>query len=312
MNQNFNHSGHPIIRNLGSDFPVSTVTSSGSGFMTQYGLVQDGIIMPDRLVQQQQQLTPNSFFTPSTNPSIHSDQYLQLPPSRNQDEEIQLLRAQIQKLSIEKNHLLKSTDELLKKQQKNSQLSPTIIINYPNRVPLNRTMHNMFLGGPIHSDNWQKIVIDKLKDTIIGVINPRSDDWKNIKINEQIEWEMEYLEQCNIGVFWFPWDHPNVHTTLMQLGRCTATKDIIFVGVHSNNKHRKMIHEFIRVTFPQIPVSSTLDKLCNHILHWIHTGTICKSTSDSGSVQSASLSFHTNRSDVLNGNGLLNASDGTL
>jgi hypothetical protein len=67
----------------------------------------------------------------------------------------------------------------------------------------------VFLAGAIdmgEADDWQKEVIDSLKDVPCVILNPRRKDWdkswkqdiENDKFREQVEWELKGLEQCSL------------------------------------------------------------------------------------------------------------------
>ena len=80
---------------------------------------------------------------------------------------------------------------------------------------------SVFLAGGItNCPDWQKTVCDYLKPfNGIVVYNPRRENWTpDISSEEQVAWEYEQLEQCNILSFWFASGSLNP-IALYELGR---------------------------------------------------------------------------------------------
>jgi hypothetical protein len=89
-----------------------------------------------------------------------------------------------------------------------------IEIQAPNDVPNVKTNTKIFLGGSIEMGkavNWQKELIERLRDEPITFINPRRDDWDsswvqeitNPQFREQVEWELSGLEESDIIIMVF-------------------------------------------------------------------------------------------------------------
>src|SRR5690349_1183897 len=138
--------------------------------------------------------------------------------SMTAEEEVLFLRSELQRLAIHNDQL----GQLVR--QHDIKVSPTVRIICPGRTVVNAANRNIFLGGPVDAENWQKTVMDRLEGRPVVIFNPRREDWKTSKLTEQNAWEWEYVEKSNIAVFWFSWNHPNIESTLLELGRCTATK----------------------------------------------------------------------------------------
>lgn len=98
---------------------------------------------------------------------------------------------------------------------------------------------SIFLAGTIDdgdSKNWQKEIIDKLIPYYmfedLTIYNPRRDDWNsnatNKDIEEQIKWEQEKLEKCDIILMVILEDSKSP-ISLMELGEfCDSQKIMVF------------------------------------------------------------------------------------
>lgn len=73
---------------------------------------------------------------------------------------------------------------------------------------------NIFLAGSIDmgsSPNWQNEIVESLVGYDVNIFNPRRDDWdssweqsiNNEQFREQVEWELDHLELCDLTVFYF-------------------------------------------------------------------------------------------------------------
>ena len=100
-------------------------------------------------------------------------------------------------------------------------------IQAPNQIPLTNDL-KVFLGGSIEMGkavNWQKELVERLKDEPIVFLNPRRDDWDsswvqeitNPQFREQVEWELKGLEMADVVVMVFD---PNTMSpiSLLELG----------------------------------------------------------------------------------------------
>lgn len=86
----------------------------------------------------------------------------------------------------------------------------------------------IFLAGSIEmgvAEDWQKKLVNQLKDLDIVLMNPRRDDWDsswiqsidNPKFYEQVDWELRHIENSDIAVFYFD-PATKSPITLMELG----------------------------------------------------------------------------------------------
>lgn len=87
------------------------------------------------------------------------------------------------------------------------------LITSPEKLILENS-YSVFLAGSIEGDTaqkWQDIVIEKLADTSVTLLNPRRDEWdtswkqdiNNPKFNEQVSWELEALEEADLVIMYF-------------------------------------------------------------------------------------------------------------
>ena len=97
----------------------------------------------------------------------------------------------------------------------------------------------IFLAGSIEMgtvEDWQTKIVDRFKDHTVTFYNPRRDEWdsnwkqeqKETKFNEQVNWEMNNLEDCDIIFMYF---HPETKApiSLLELGLHAASGKMIVV-----------------------------------------------------------------------------------
>jgi len=97
----------------------------------------------------------------------------------------------------------------------------------------------IFLAGSIEMgtvEDWQTKIVDRFKDQTVTFYNPRRDEWdsswkqeqKETKFNEQVNWEMNNLEDCDLIFMHF---HPDTKApiSLLELGLHAASGKMIVV-----------------------------------------------------------------------------------
>ncbi|KAN0074397.1 hypothetical protein V8E54_008334 [Elaphomyces granulatus] len=107
----------------------------------------------------------------------------------------------------------------------------------PPRRPTETPKASIFLAGTIEMGKappWQREVAETLNDLPIAVFNPRRDDFdpklkqdkKNEVFAEQVNWEMDYLEKCDLIYLYF---HPDTVSpiSLLELGLYAKDKKLI-------------------------------------------------------------------------------------
>ena len=114
-----------------------------------------------------------------------------------------------------------------------------IEIQAPNEIPNVKTNTKIFLGGSIEMGkaiDWQKELIERLKDEMITFLNPRRSDWDsswtqeitNPQFREQVEWELNGLEVADIIVMVFD---PNTKSpiSLLELGLHASSEKMVVI-----------------------------------------------------------------------------------
>lgn len=95
-------------------------------------------------------------------------------------------------------------------------------------IQCDRRRASVFLGGSIDNgaaEDWQAVLIDRLKDLPVLLLNPRVDAWdtslaqdiSNPAFASQVDWEITHLGRADLRIFYFA---PNslAPITLMELG----------------------------------------------------------------------------------------------
>lgn len=126
----------------------------------------------------------------------------------------------------------------------------------------------LFLAGGISGcQDWQKDMVNSLKDENLVLINPRR---KNFNTNnpemekEQIRWEFEELKKTDIASFWFP-PQTLCPITLYELGKISMTDKPLFVGVDPGYARKNDIYIQTSLLRPDVKIVDSIDKLVNQI-----------------------------------------------
>jgi hypothetical protein len=114
-----------------------------------------------------------------------------------------------------------------------------IEIQAPNEIPNVKTNTKIFLGGSIEMGkaiDWQRELIERLKDEMITFLNPRRSDWDsswtqeitNPQFKEQVEWELNGLDMADIIVMVFD---PNTKSpiSLLELGLHASSEKMVVI-----------------------------------------------------------------------------------
>lgn len=114
-----------------------------------------------------------------------------------------------------------------------------IEIQAPNEIPNVKTNTKIFLGGSIEMGkaiDWQRELIERLKDEMITFLNPRRSDWDsswtqeitNPQFKEQVEWELNGLDIADIIVMVFD---PNTKSpiSLLELGLHASSEKMVVI-----------------------------------------------------------------------------------
>jgi len=114
-----------------------------------------------------------------------------------------------------------------------------IEIQAPNEIPNVKTNTKIFLGGSIEMGkaiDWQRELIERLKDEMITFLNPRRSDWDsswtqeitNPQFKEQVEWELNGLDIADIILMVFD---PNTKSpiSLLELGLHASSEKMVVI-----------------------------------------------------------------------------------
>ena len=130
---------------------------------------------------------------------------------------------------------------------------------------------SIFLAGGIsHCPIWQSELAKLLEDTDLTLLNPRRRHLPadNPSIDEeQINWEYNHLTKASAVSFWFPRE-TFCPITLYELGKESAGKKPIFVGVHPQYARRKDVEIQTRLARPDVTIVYSLEDLAKQIRDW--------------------------------------------
>ena len=130
---------------------------------------------------------------------------------------------------------------------------------------------SLFLAGGITGcPDWQKEMIEKLKDSPLVLLNPRRASFPIEERNaarEQIEWEHIHLRKATAIAFWFPCETLNP-IVLYELGAWSMTEKKLFVGVHPDYQRMQDVQIQTALARPDVQVVMSIDELARQIVSW--------------------------------------------
>lgn len=138
----------------------------------------------------------------------------------------------------------------------------------------NNKEFTIFLAGTIDMNNsidWQKEVADKLSDCEITILNPRRDDWDSsweqdptsgTKFNEQVNWELTALEDCNIIIMHIS-DESKSPIALLELGLYATSQKMV---VYCTDKFYRYGNVKIVCDKYNIPLFDDIDELIDSLI----------------------------------------------
>lgn len=107
----------------------------------------------------------------------------------------------------------------------------------PKPIEIKAGYKAVFLAGSIEmgkAEDWQKELVEALKDEKIAFFNPRRDDWDNSwkqtksdpQFREQVEWELNALEKSDVVAMYLD---PNTKSpiSLLELGLYARTNKLV-------------------------------------------------------------------------------------
>ena len=130
---------------------------------------------------------------------------------------------------------------------------------------------SLFLAGGItNCPNWQKELIELLKDTNLTLLNPRRKHFQenNPEIEEQqITWEFNHLKKASAVSFWFT-KETVCPITLYELGKQSTSNKPLFIGVHPDYSRKRDVEIQTKLIRPEINVVYSLNELAEQIKKW--------------------------------------------
>lgn len=138
-------------------------------------------------------------------------------------------------------------------------------IQAPNLNDTN--LFSIFLAGAIDmgkAEEWQKRVVDELKNYNVVILNPRRDDWdsswkqskEDKRFSEQVNWELDNLEVCDL-ILLHMGAEAKAPISLLELGLHAKSKKLI-VSCHDKFWRRGNVE--IVCDRAGIKLHNTLDK----------------------------------------------------
>jgi hypothetical protein len=141
-----------------------------------------------------------------------------------------------------------------------------LYIEAPNKTEVSKK--SIFLAGGITGCvDWQKELVEKLKDLDIIIYNPRRADFDvsdPSASKKQIEWEHEMLGKSDAISFWFC-KGAIQPITLYELGAHTKTNKPLLVGVDKGYERKKDVEIQTKLERPIIKIVHSLEELSEQI-----------------------------------------------
>ena len=135
----------------------------------------------------------------------------------------------------------------------------------------NGTDTSLFLAGGITGcPDWQKQMVDLLKDTSLVLLNPRRAHFPIQQENAaraQIEWEYTHLLKATAISFWFPRETLNP-IVLYELGAWSMTEKPLFIGVHPDYQRLQDVSIQTWLARPEVQIISSIEALAEQIIQW--------------------------------------------
>lgn len=139
-------------------------------------------------------------------------------------------------------------------------------IKPPNKLDFKG--YTIFLAGSINQNkatDWQKKVAKALDKYNITLFNPRRDNWdgdleqsiKNPVFNEQVTWELDAQDKCDLIIMYFDKEGESP-ITLLELGHYATSGRLIVCCSEGFWRKGNVDHMCKRYKIPQV---KTLDEL---------------------------------------------------
>ena len=130
---------------------------------------------------------------------------------------------------------------------------------------------SLFLAGGITGGpDWQKEMVEKLKDTDLTLYNPRRENFPihdPSAAEKQITWEHEFLRKAEAISFWF-FKETICPIVLYELGAWSMTDKPIFVGMDPEYQRRQDVEIQTKLVRPNVQIVYSLDELIQQVKKW--------------------------------------------
>jgi hypothetical protein len=134
---------------------------------------------------------------------------------------------------------------------------------------------SVFLAGGISGcPDWQREVVDLLRDEPVTVLNPRRAAFPigdPTEAPRQIEWEHRHLRLADAILFWFPRE-ALCPIALYELGAWSMTRKPLFPGVHPDYPRRQDVEVQTQLARPDVTVVHALADLAEQVRRWLRAG----------------------------------------
>ena len=141
-----------------------------------------------------------------------------------------------------------------------------VYVEAPNTVMSDKK--SIFLAGGISGcPDWQKELIEKIKDLDVILYNPRR---KNFPIKdpsatqEQVKWEFDSFRKSSMISFWFC-KETMCPIVLYELGAWSMTPIPIVIGIEPGYERKQDVEIQTKLVRPDIKVVNSLEALSNEI-----------------------------------------------
>ena len=149
-----------------------------------------------------------------------------------------------------------------------------IYVEAPNYIPKEyiRTKPSVFLAGGITGcPDWQKVVVEELKDLDIIILNPRRVNFDVTDPNasyKQIGWEHQMLEYADLISYWFAKEtiQPIV---LFELGKYLNDSKRKVIGIHPEYPRRTDVEIQTTLVYPEFEFVYSLGEHILQIKDWV-------------------------------------------
>ncbi len=142
-------------------------------------------------------------------------------------------------------------------------------MTHDEKLKYNFSRKIFLAGGITGCNNWQKYIIDNLRNENDNLIlfNPRRNNFditdKSIE-EKQIKWEFKHINYiCDQVLFWFC-EETLCPIVLYELGTQICC-DSLYLGIHPNYKRKRDIEIQSKLINPKIKISYSLDELIERI-----------------------------------------------